>query len=392
MGKKLSIDMVFSEYNMEAALKIVTKKKPMAGLDGLSAIELEGYWKKNKNAVLKEIKEGNYSPVPLFIFFKNKPGKKEKRQISVCSVRDQMLQHCLRLELEKVYIPSFHRNSYGFIKGRGTQEALLQCCRLLNKGLTYVVDTDIRKCFDSIKHRIIVDRIGRVSKDSVVDLISKYLKNPGMIGDTVRHHRVGVPQGSCLSPLLANIVLNNLDWYLYRNKISFVRYADDLVVFCGSNTEASQALILIKEYLEKELSLHLNMEKTSILRAEELHYLGYAFCKLGDKYMLAVDDQIKDKMIKKMQKHLRKKDGSKDEMLDRIGAFNRGWINYYGKAYPPTLIEFLNNIQEEEIERLKELLDSASSSPTETMEVIYRNKGFVLPIEWYDEVRERSGL
>ena len=390
MGKKLSIDMVFSEYNMESALKIVTKKNPMAGLDEISAIELKEYWLKNKKAILKEIKNGTYSPVPLFIFFKKKPGKKEKRQISVCSVVDQMLQHCLRIELEKIYIPSFHKNSYGFIKGRGTQEALLQCCRLINKGLIYVVDADIRKCFDSIKHRIVVDRVGRVSKDLVVDLISKFLKNTGMIGDTVRYHRVGVPQGSCLSPLLANIVLNNLDWYLYRNRISFVRYADDLVVFCSSHQEATEALHLIKEYLEKELSLHLNMEKTSIIRAEELHYLGYAFCKIGDKYMLAVDDQIKAKMIKKMQNHMRKRDCSKNELLDRIGAFNRGWINYYDKAYPPTVIEFLNNIQDEEIDSIKEIIDSDSLN--EKVGMILSSKGFVLPIEWYDEVRERSGL
>ncbi|MBR6383085.1 MAG: hypothetical protein IKS56_03780 [Lachnospiraceae bacterium] len=392
MGMKVSIERIFSEYNMNTALKIVTKKNPMPGLDGLRASELEEYWSMNKNAILKEIEKGTYNPTPLFIFFKIKPGKKEKRQISVCSVLDQMLLHCIRIELEKSYIPYFHKNSYGFIKGRGTQEALIQCCCFMNNGFNYVVDADIRKCFDSIKHRIVIEKIGRISKNNVTELISKYIKNPGMIGESIRYHRVGVPQGLCLSPLLTNIVLNSLDWFLYRKRMRFVRYADDLVVFCKNRQDAYEALNIIREYLEKELSLHLNNDKTSIIPAEELHYLGHAFVKFGNKYILAIDENIKGKMILKLQRQLKRKDDGKVEMLDRIGAFNRGWINYYRKAYPKSMIEFLQIVQESEIEEINNKLIPESSGKTETANIILESKGFVLPIDWYEEVCERSGI
>jgi len=308
-----------------------------------------------------DIEKGQYTPVPLLMILKSKPGKKEKRPIAINSALDQMLQHCIRYETERYFTSLFHSDSYGFIRGRNTAQAINKCLEYMNHGKFYVVDADIRKCFDSIKHHVVIQELGKASSDRrVAELVKKFLKNPGLLGNHTYHHRVGVWQGSCLSPVLANVVLNQLDWYLDRQDISFVRYADDLILFLNTEDEAWQARAKLEVYLRKKLSLSLSQEKTSVLPAQEARFLGYSFLKDNDRYILQISDKEKEKMLSQMRKCFNLK--STTDLLDRIGAFNRGWLGYYGKVRTGEMAVFLDEADAEELEIILRKLHRAGET------------------------------
>ena len=385
---RITLDDIFSEQNTDTALKLVVCKNATPGLDGMHAYELPEYWRSHKRSILEEINRGNYTPTPLNLFFIPKPGKKEKRQICVCTAMDQMLQHCIRFELEKYFTPRFHSHSYGFIKGRGTEDALKQCIQYMNCGMTYVIDADIRKCFDSIKHRIVAYQIGKVAKGGVTNLISKYLKNPCRLGNGYRYHRVGLPQGSSMSPVIANIVLNNLDWHLHRRHVAFVRYADDLVIFNRTLRDAEKTMGELKCYLETCLSLHLNPEKTSIIQGEDLSYLGHSFIRTDKRYHLSINDEIKTRMLEKMVRHVNKRDAEITEMLDRLGAFNRGWMNYYERVCSAQMKPFIEDIDKREFDLIHAQIERKKPHFNNAEKIILESRSFVLPSIWYGEIRE----
>ena len=329
---RLCIDTVFNESNIAKALKIMKWKKPGPGLDEIGTKELESYWLKNRKYVLSSIREGTYIPEMLKLYFKKKPGKKDKRKIAVCTQMDQMLQHCIRMEVEKVFMPKFHKSSFGFIKGKNTKTALKECLNILNDGWDTVVDADIRKFFDSVKHKIVINKLREVTNDEMlITLVNRFLKNPGMVNGKLYHNRIGLPQGSSFSPVFANVVLNELDWYLDGLGIKFVRYADDLVLFCKNRDQATDTLKLLSTFLKEKLSLSLNMDKTSICSGTELEFLGYAFGFKDGTYYLSLSEKIIHKMLDKLKKHLNHKK-NKNDYFDILGAFNRGWVNYYREA------------------------------------------------------------
>lgn len=339
---RITLDRVLSENNMDRALKLMKIKKPSPGLDGITARELEEYWKTNRKYVLKSIRNGTYTPEILKLYFQNKPGKKDKRKIAICTLADQMIQHCIRMEAERYFLPTFHKDSFGFIKGKNTFMALDRCLYYMNAGWDIVVDADIRKFFDSVKHKIVIRKLREATDDErLLLLVSKYLKNPGVAYGNVYHNRIGLPQGSSFSPIFANIVLNELDWYFDRIGVRFVRYADDLVLFCKTRAEAEKNLELLGKYLESKLSLSLNMEKTSICFGSELEFLGYAFSREDGKYKLDLNEKLIGKMMEKLEKHLRF-DKNKEEFFDVLGGFNRGWVNYYFGADSEKL-KFIEN-------------------------------------------------
>ena len=391
MKEKITMDSVFSERNLDRALQIVVKRNAMPGMDGLRASDLPRYWKEHKRTILADIDKGRYTPIPCMLIRKNKPGKKEKREILVGSALDQMLQHCIRFEVDRYFTPTFHSNSYGFMRGRNTDQAIRKCLEYMNGGRNNVVDADIKKCFDSIKHRIVLEELGNAVVDTrIMDLINKYLKNPGIIGKQIYHHRVGVPQGSCLSPLLANIVLNRLDWYLDKMHIHFVRYADDLILFLTSDDEAKRAKSLLENYLVNHLSLALNEEKTHIVDGEEAKFLGYNFKRYNEKYVLDISDKVMDKMFMKMIYQVNRRYSNAQELLDRVGAFNRGWLEYYGKIGTERMMCFINETETEELDRIMKVLHENGNDSRTIMRSILESKGYVMLSERYNELQRKG--
>lgn len=393
MKHKIFLEEVFSEENLSKAIEIVVKKNSAPGMDNMSAKELPDYWRKNKTIIMNKIHSGQYYPIPFRIYFKSKSGKKEKRKISICSAKDQMLQHCLRFEIEQWFVPVFHNNSYGFIKNRNTAQALQKCLFYMNNGLVYVVDSDIKKCFDSIDHQILLNILEKeVSDKRVLRLIGRFLKNPGLCGKDFYPNDIGVPQGSSLSPLLANIVLNQLDWYLENRSVAFVRYADDLVLFCETEEKAKRAMEELKVYLRKRLLLTLNMEKTSVCSADKLEFLGHSFCKLSGIYQLSLNENIIEKIFVKMERMMINKKMPIKEKCDKMGSFNRGILNYYCKVNEGKLTEFMQSADDKELEYFYKFLVhkySDDDSADSFMKEILSSESYVTFLQWYDELKER---
>ena len=386
----ITLRSVFSEVNQETAMHLVVRKDPIPGLDGMPASKLPEYWKMNRTRILAEIAKGSYIPTPCKVFFKMKRGKKEKRKITVYSPLDQMLQHCIRFEIDRCFADRFHPRSYGFCVGRGTFQAVNQCLKYMNHGWKYVVDADIRKCFERIKHKIVLDRLRTEIGDSrVIRLISVYIKNPSIMNNRIIHNRIGLNQGACISPVLANVTLNSLDWYLHRERIPFVRYADDIVLFARTRQQAKIDKEKLEKYLNDKLSLELNEEKTNIIPAEKLEYLGFGFQLKDNRYQFSVPQSAKERLSRKMLHHLRKKYDEANDLLKQMGSFNRGWAGYYQKVSPEQIVSFLGDSDKEELTllepKLRELREDIEYPRDELDEI----KSFVTLSDWYQEMRDR---
>ena len=187
----IKLEDVFSEDNLKKAIRHTVKRSASPGVDGLESKDLPKYWENYRSSVMGEILNGTYTPTPLRVFFKSKPGKKEKRQIGVYSNLDQMLQRCILYEFERYFVPLFHLRSYGFIKEHNTYQAVSRCIGYMNDGYEWVADADIRKCFDTIKHKLLL-RVLETHKIDVrlIKLIAEFIKVPGMAGDRIVYNRV----------------------------------------------------------------------------------------------------------------------------------------------------------------------------------------------------------
>ena len=393
MSERLTLESVFSKDNIDKAIALVAGNNALPGLDDLKGSDLPEYWANNGKYVLSDLASGIYRPVPYRVFYAKKPGKTERRRISVESALDQMLQQCMRFEADRFFTPGFHQNSYGFIRGRNTEMALRRCLKMMNGGMRYVVDADIRKCFDSIKHQLVLHSFSQGTSDvRLISLLSKILKTPGQCGTQILYNRIGVPQGSCLSPLLANIVLNRLDWFLADNKIQFVRYADDLVLFLPSLSRALRAKIRLEQFLSSVLSLQLNEEKTRIVPAEELEYLGFAFRRVGGQYHPIVSEKAKAKMHSKLEHHIRGICKAPADTMNRIGSVNRGWLEYYKNTYPPDLTSFLEQTETMEIQQISSAVNTHKDVRRDLLSAMLQGSEFVLPSELYEDLIERGRI
>ena len=387
----ITFQSVFSEKNLERALHIVKRKNPMPGLDGMLTSKLPEYWKIYRTRILSEISKGSYIPVPCRVFYKAKPGKKEKRKITIFTSLDQMLQHCIRFEIDRCFAERFHPRSYGFCEGKGTVQAVNQCLQYMNRGWKYIVDADIRKCFDRIKHKKVMERLRpEIGDAKIYRLVSVYLKNPSLVNNRIIHNRIGLNQGSCISPVLANVVLNSLDWYLHRERIPFIRYADDIILFARTRRQAKIDKDKLERFLKEKLSLTLNEEKTNIILAEQLEFLGFSFQKKDSRYYVAVPQSAKDRLSRKMQHHLFRKYGDANSMLVQMGSFNRGWIGYYYRVTPEEIKTFLRDRDDEELTLLERRLRKFREDIEYPLDELEEIKSFVTLSDWYQEMRDRQ--
>lgn len=192
-----------------------------------------------------------------------------------------------------------------------------------------------------------------------------------------------------MSPVLANIVLNRLDWYLSSKRMAFVRYADDLCIFCRSESEAEMAKRDLERFLNEELCLELNQEKTRIIRAEDLVFLGYAFARDGKQYVLSMNEKLANKMLEKVIYAMRRKYVKTDEVMEWVGSFNRGWLNYYKKIRFDLNVPLLWEVEKRELDELHDIIKNRCTDEM-PMKIILENKGFTLISEWIEELKERS--
>jgi group II intron reverse transcriptase/maturase len=335
------LEQILQPENLNKAYKKVKSNKGAGGVDGMSVDELLTFLKDNKKQLIQKLKDGKYKPTPVRRVEIPKETKGEVRKLGVPTVVDRVFQQAMSQVLSPIYEEQFSENSYGFRPKRGAHNALKQCQQNVNDGYVYVVDMDLEKFFDTVCQSKLIELLSRTIKDGrVISLIHKYL-NAGVISNGIFEKTdVGMPQGGPLSPLLSNIMLNELDKELKRRGHVFVRYADDSMIFCKSRKSAERTLESITWFIERKLFLKVNREKTKVAHVSKVKYLGYSFYRYKGKCRLRVHPKSVAKMKAKLKELTSRNNGWGNEYRAlKLTQFIRGWVNYFSLANMKRLLK-----------------------------------------------------
>ena len=335
------MEKILSNDNLNQAYKKVKSNKGAGGVDGMSVDELLPFFRDNGTQLKQQLMEGKYKPSPVRRVEIPKETKGEFRKLGVPTVVDRVIQQAITQVLSPIYERQFSENSFGFRPNRGAHDALKQCQTNVNDGYVYVVDMDLEKFFDTVCQSKLVEVLSRTIKDGrVISLIHKYL-NAGVISRGMfEETEVGMPQGGPLSPLLSNIMLNELDKELTRRGHRFVRYADDCMILCKSRKSAERTLNNIVPYIEGKLFLKVNRTKTWVAHISKVKYLGYSFYRNKGKCRLRVHPKSVEKMKNKIRELTDRSNGWGNEYRAlKLKQFIRGWVNYFGMADMKKLLQ-----------------------------------------------------
>lgn len=296
--------------------------------------ELLPYLRENQETLIQKIRDGRYKPTPVRRVEIPKETKGEFRKLGVPTVVDRVIQQAVTQELTPIYEEQFSENSFGFRPKRGAHDALRQCQKNVNDGYVYVVDMDLEKFFDTVCQSKLIEVLSRTIKDGrVISLIHKYL-NAGVIANGMFEcTEIGMPQGGPLSPLLSNIMLNELDGEIENRGHRFVRYADDCIIFCKSRKSAERTLKNIIPYIERKLFLKINRKKTRVAHISKVKYLGYTFYRNKGKCRFRVHPKSVTKMKDKIRELTDRNNGMSNAKREKkYQQFVRGWVNYFKLA------------------------------------------------------------
>ena len=327
------LEMILSPTNLNKAYKKVKSNKGSGGVDGLSVDDLLPYLQQHKEELLQFIFKGVYRPNPVRrVEIPKEPGK--TRPLGIPTVVDRLIQQAIAQILSPIYEPLFSTNSYGFRPKRSGHDALKQCQEYISAGYKYCVDMDLEKFFDKVSHSKLIEVLSKTITDGrVISLIHKYMIagviEKGKFEDT----KIGVPQGGPLSPLLSNIMLNELDKELEHRGHKFVRYADDCIILCKSKRAAERTLAHIVPFIEKKLFLKVNAQKTVVAHVKEVKFLGHGFYIYSGKGLLRVHPKSIAKMKEKIKTLTSSSNGWGNERRKvALGQYITGWINYFKLA------------------------------------------------------------
>ena len=334
------LEEIVSADNLNRAYKRVKKNKGAGGVDGMKVDELLQYLRDNGEEIRQTILAGKYQPKPVRrVEIPKNNGK--TRKLGIPTAVDRVIQQAIAQVLTPIYEPKFAETSYGFRPKRSAHDALRKCRDYLEAGKVWTVDMDLEKFFDTVNQPKLMEILARDIKDGrVLSLIHKYLRAGAVEWGRFEDTEIGVPQGGPLSPLLGNIMLNELDHELERRGHKFVRYADDMVIFCGSKASAEQTLEHIIPYIEGKLFLKVNREKTVVAYAGKIKFLGYGFYKSQRGFRLRVHKKAQAKMrtrIKELtsRRYVDDYEGWKKSLKQ----FITGWVNYYKLADMKSLLQ-----------------------------------------------------
>ena len=300
---------------------------------------LRDYLVAHKEELLKSILEGKYPPNPVLrVEIPKDDGK--KRMLGIPTVVDRVVQQAIMQVLSPIYERQFSIHSYGFRPKRSAHQALIQCKAYITDGYRYAVDMDMEKFFDTVNHSKLIEVLSRTIKDGrVISLIHKYLHAGVLVRNKFEETKFGVPQGGPLSPLLSNIMLNELDKELENRGHHFVRYADDMVILCKSIRSAKRTETKIISYIERELFLKVNKEKTCVAYISKIKFLGYSFYVNKGKGRLRLHPKSLSKMKEKIKTLTSRSNGWGNEMRKvKLRQYITGWLNYFKLADIKSLI------------------------------------------------------
>jgi group II intron reverse transcriptase/maturase len=327
------LEYILSPSNLNSAYKRVKSNKGSGGVDKMEVAELLPYLQSHKDSLIESIYAGSYHPNPVRrVEIPKSKGK--TRSLGIPTVVDRVIQQAIAQQLQPLYEPQFSPSSYGFRPHRSTHDALLKCGEYISGGYVFTVDMDLEKFFDTVCHSKLIEILSRTVKDGrVVSWIHKYLNAGVMTGSRKEPTPLGVSQGSPLSPLLGNIMLNELDRELEKRGHRFVRYADDLVIFCKSRRSAQRTLDNLLPFIEKKLFLKVNMEKTKVAYMRDIKFLSYAFGRRNGICQYYIHPESIRKMKAKIRELTSRNNGwSYTYRKQRLTWYIRGWLNYFKLA------------------------------------------------------------
>ena len=314
------------------AWRAVRRNRGSAGIDKVSIQMFEQNLGPNLNRLMRELKQGTFQPLPARRVYIAKDAKRTKfRPLGIPAVRDRIAQEVLRQLLNPLFEARFHENSYGFRPKRSCHQAVERLLEFRRQGLSWVLDADIKGFFDNLSHEALMRELADVVADgNILRLVEKFLRAGVMEGGNLLPTRVGTPQGGVASPLLANIALNVLDWELHKRGFRFVRYADDFVVLCSSETEAKEALALIEPLLRDRLGLTLSAEKTKITRfLEGFAFLGFEI----SSWSVKMREKSVENFQTKVRELTRRCNNLDSEVIVKLNRVIRGTANYFARPW-----------------------------------------------------------
>ena len=316
--------------NVTKALKQVTANKGAGGIDGMQTHELGDYLTANWQTLKKSILEGNYKPQAVRKVEIPKP-QGGTRMLGIPTVIDRLLQQAIAQWLSTKYERGFSGYSYGFRAGRNAHQAVLQAQEYLNGGYEWLVELDLEKFFDKVNHDRLMSTLAKeVTDKRILKFIRSYLTSGIMEGGIVSQRIEGTPQGSPLSPLLSNIVLDELDRELLSRGHHFVRYADDCSIYVKSEKSAQRVMETITEYIENKLKLKVNRTKSKVSRPNESTLLGFSFYRSKEGWQVRIAPKSLERIKKKMKEKTRRNDPTPaEEKIKKMEAVIRGWVNYF---------------------------------------------------------------
>ena len=341
------LERVLDDKNLFKAYEQVYRNKGASGVDGVTVDELGYYMYLHKEEIKEQIRNRKYKPNPVRRVYIPKDNG-DKRGLGIPTVVDRVIQQAIVQVLSPIYEQQFSETSYGFRPNRSCEMAIIKLLEYFNDGYTWIVDIDLQKFFDTVCHDKLISIIMKTIHDGeLVSLIRKYLVSGVMENGVVSPTKVGTPQGGNLSPLLSNIMLNELDKELEKRGLRFTRYADDCIIVVKSEKAANRVMESITKFIEKKLGLKVNVEKSKVARPNEIKYLGFGFyyTKTG---IIKPKPHLKSiQKFKRKLKQLTKRSWSisLNERITKLNQVIRGWINYFRiadmKTYMTSISEHL---------------------------------------------------
>ena len=329
------LEKILDKKNMNAAYKKVCANKGAGGVDDVTIEELGDYIKENWDSIREQIRKREYKPQPVRRVEIPKPDG-GKRKLGIPTVMDRVIQQGIAQVISPMCEPHFSECSYGFRPGRSCEQAILKLLDYLNDGCTWIVDIDLEKFFDNVPQDRLMSLVHNIINDGDTEsLIRKYLKAGVTTREGYEKTDLGTPQGGNLSPLLSNIMLNELDRELEARGLNFTRYADDCVIAVRSEASAKRVMRTVTDWIQRKLGLKVNMTKTKITPPSKLKYLGFGFykdSKTKEWKCRPHEDSVKKFKSKLKMLTVRKWSIRFIDRVKRINQVTRGWINYFAIA------------------------------------------------------------
>jgi group II intron reverse transcriptase/maturase len=334
--KSKLFEKILETYNLKAAFKRVKTNKGAPGVDGITIEEYEQNLEEELKQLKEEVESWSYKPTPVKRVEIPKPNGKGTRNLGIPIIKDRVLHMAIKLVIEPILEPTFSKNSYGFRPGRNQQQAVQEAKRIVESGKEYVVDIDLSKFFDRINHDRLIHKLKAHIEDTrVLRLIGMILRSGVMIDGVKTPTEEGSVQGSPLSPILSNVVLDELDKELEQRGLEFCRFADDCNIFTKTERSAERIMTSIKKFIEKKLKLKVNEDKSKTAKSDQVKFLGMTIVK----GTIAISKAALNKAMEKVKELIpRGTNLAIEQAVEKINSWYRGWASYFKMTqYPAQL-------------------------------------------------------